>query len=415
MPTTYRFARHLGPLLLSTLLVSGCSLAAHREPVRVDLAGARAEHWRPNRCGEVADAACTRDSDCPWGPCVSVLPTDAGAFGRDGGHTLALGERVLWQFGDSFTDAGMLSSTAGWSDTHDPLSMRDAAGADGLPVAFLPFTPDEQQFNDAHATPPACCSENAGCPRGTPYCECPAGTVCTQRMALWPGDGIETGDGVATIYYDRQLAGVAPYDFTDAGIGVATVRRDAASAQRLLDANGEPVWLFAAGEPHFARGLRVDGPDGSFFYLYANTNRFACAVDVLLARVPVDGMADRTQYRFWDGAGWSAGLAAAVPVAKGITAGLGSVAWNQHLGAYLSVWSDICTGGDKLALRRAPAPQGPWSDATLVDLAPLGAGPAAYYGMQHPEFGNDAELLVSYFQPVGVVDGQMRLLRLKLP
>jgi hypothetical protein len=322
---------------------------------------------------------------------------------------------VLWQFGDSFTDAGMLSSTAGWSDTHDPLSMRDATGATGLPVAFLPFTPDEQQFNDAHATPPACCSENAGCPQGKPYCSCPAATVCTQRMALWPGDGIETGDGVATIYYDRQLAGVAPYDFADAGIGVATVRRDAASAERRLDANGDPVWLFAAGEPHFARGLRVDGPAGAFFYLYANTNRFTCAVDVLLARVPVAHMAERAQYRFWDGAGWSADLAAAVPVATGITAGLGSVAWNQHLGAYLSVWSDICTGGDKLALRTASAPQGPWSDATLVDLAPLGAGPAAYYGMQHPEFGRGAELLVSYFQPVGVVDGQMRLLRLTLP
>jgi len=221
--------------------------------------------------------------------------------------------------------------------------------------------------------------------------------------------------GGATIYYDRQIVGVAPYDFAGAGIGVATVRAGAPTATRMLTDSGEPVLLFAADEPHFARGMQVDDPDGSFFYLYANTNRVGCSVDVLLARVPLEHMSERAHFRFWTGSQWSATLADARPIARSIPGALGSVSWNEHLQAYLSVWSDICTGGQVLALRSAPAPQGPWSEAVAVDLTPLGAQPDAYYGMAHPEFGRGREIVVTYFQPLDLVYGQMRLLRLTLP
>ncbi len=412
-----RSMSHTSAILLALAAVTLGSYGCH-VPVTPrslpDLAAVTVEHYRRNLCSTAPPRPCRDDNDCADGICVSVLSTDAGAFGRDGGHTVAVGDRVLWQFGDTFTDAGMLSSTAAWSDNRDPLSAHDAVGEHGEPVALLPFTAAEIRFNAEHATPPACCTNVAECD-GVAYCHCPPGTDCTTRLALWPGDGLKTSPDVATVYLDRQLVGTAPYDFAPAGVGLARIRRGDASAERLLTADGDALQLFAPDEPHFARGLRVEDSDTAYFYLYASVGRVGCAVDVLLARVPVTSLDKRSSYRFWDGRNWSADLEAARPVARQIRGGLGSVAWNEHLRAYLSVWSDICTGGSQLALRWAPQPHGPWSEAHDVDLRAFGAGPDAYYGMQHVEFGNDRELLVSYFQPVGVVDGQIRLLRLTLP
>lgn len=404
----------LRALFVATSLVAGCN-ALQSDAPRGLHPEVRVEHFLRNRCGSIAERPCQVDADCPVGACVSVLPSDAGAFGRDGGHTVRIGDRILWQFGDSFAVAGMKSATAAWGSVHDPLSLRDAVDEKGEPSQFLRFTASEAAFNDARSEPPSCCFAREACPASEPYCQCPAETDCAVRIALWPGDGVETSPGQATLYYDRQIVGVAPYDFTAAGIGVATVRDGAPSATRLVDAAGEPVLLFAADEPHFARGLAVGEADGTYFYLYANTRRAGCAVDVLLARVPTTRMAERGHYRFWDGSGWSAHLADARPIAASILGGLGSIGWNDHLRAYLSTWSDICTGGDTLLLRTAPAPQGPWGPAIAVDLAPLGAGADAYYGMVHPEFGRGRDLLVTYFQPLEEVYGQMRVVRLRLP
>lgn len=396
------------------LLANGCSLVAGGAmPRRNAVVGV--EHFRLNRCGAIAEHPCRADSECPTGPCVSVLPSDAGAFGRDGGHTIAVGDRVLWIFGDTFTESGLVTMTAGWSDGDDPLSLRDVVDGEGRPAPFLAFTSSEQLFNVLHAAPPECCFEQDGCPNDSPYCHCPARTVCTTRVALWPGDGTATGPNEATWYYDRQIVGAAPYDFTSAGVGVATIHAGASAATRALDRRGKARLVFTADEPSFTRGLRIDEEDGAYFYAYATVNRQGCAVDVLLARVPVAQMAERARFRFWDGSGWAATLADAEPVVHAIAGGLGTVVWNEHLGAYLSLWSDLCTGGNVLMLRVAPAPQGPWSDALEIDIASLGASPDAYYGMTHPEFGREREILVSYFQPLAAVYGQMRLLRIELP
>lgn len=368
----------------------------------------------PNRCAAVAERACRSEDDCPEGPCVSVLPTTAGAYGRDGGHTVRLGDRVLWQFGDSFTDAGILSSTAGWSDVRDPRTMRDCTEESGRPAQFLPFTAAERRFNEARAEPPACCRAWRECPDVEPNCRCPAATDCTVRLALWPGDGVESAPGVATVFYDRQRVGVAPYDFHAAGVGAATVRLGAAHAERVLRPDGEAAFVFSPDEPSFYRGFRGAGEDDGYFYVHAAVQRRGCAVDVLLGRVAIARMAERSAFLFWNGAGWSADLGGARPIAAGIVGGLGSIAWNDHLRAYLSVWNDLCTGGNQLLLRAAPVPQGPWSEPTVVDLEPFAARADAYYGTLHPAFGRGSELLLTYFQPLDDVYGQLRLLQLRL-
>ena len=99
-------------------------------------------------------------------------------------------------------------------------------------------------------------------------------------------------------------------------------------------------------------------------------------------------MEDRAAWRFYDGSGWSSDLARARPILARVEGGLGSVAWNDHLGAYVSGINDICTGGSRFLMRTAPRPEGPWSEPAVVDLTPLGAGPEAYAGRLHPAFGS---------------------------
>ncbi len=371
------------------------------------------EHGERNRCAYATDQACRGDADCPGDRCVAVLVSDAGARGRDGGHTLRLGERVLWQFGDSFVGESMLSATAAWSDAYDPGSLRDAVDDDGTPSQFLPYTAAELAFNAAHAAPDPCCRDPRACPADAPYCHCPAHTDCTLRLALWPGDGAALDDRRAYVLYDRQLTGTAPYDFRDAGVGIAEVELDAATARRHVDANGEAHLVFPPGEPHFTRGLRVDSDDGAYFHAFASTDRHACSVDILAARVPVEHLHDRARYTFWNGSSWTSEVARAVPILDDIAGGLGSVAWSPTLGRFVAAWNDLCTPGDTLLVRTAPAPQGPWSAPQRIDLAAFGARPDAYYATLHPAFGDTNGLWLSYFQPVDAVDGQIRLLKLR--
>jgi hypothetical protein len=392
-------------------VIAGCSgerLPTPSVPVTIE-----ASHAVPNRCGDAAARACRSDRDCARGvTCASVITTNAPSYGRDGGHTLRIGNYVLWIFGDTFTPAGMLSSTAGWSRLSDPQALDEATDSDGLPIQFFPFTDEEIEFNRAHADVPACCRVRTGCSPEQRYCNCPDATDCAERIALWPGDGLAAGDA-GRLFYEKFVIGAQPYDFRRVGVGMAEIRAGAPQAVRSLDADGEPQLLFGPDDPGFARGLVVaDKPPR--FYVYANVNRQGCAVDVVAGRVVTDAVADRSRYEFWNGSGWTSDMNLSQPILEAIPGGLGSVMWNDHLGRYLSAWSDICTGGKVVMLRTAPRPEGPWSSALSVDLGALGATRDAYYGLLHPEFGTARSLLLSFFQPVDDVYGQIRLVRLVL-
>jgi hypothetical protein len=401
----------LAIVVLLAAVVAACA-AATRAPLpllkAVEVSGAV-----PNRCAGTLSQACTSSRDCRDGaPCVATVVSDAPSYGRDGGHTVRVGDRVLWVFGDTFSPAGLLSATAGWSRLTDPQTLAEATGVEGMPLQFFPFTEEESRFNEAHREVAPCCRSQVGCPVAEPYCRCEAGTDCATRVALWPGDGVGER-GAARLYYEKFIIGAAPYDFRRVGVGVARLAADDVVATRHTEADGTPRMIFGAAEPGFARGLVVN-EDRERFYLFANVNRHACAVDVVAGRVEIAKMGDRASYEFWDGSTWVGDLQAAAPILEQIPGGLGSVMWNDALGSYLSAWSDICTGGRTLFMRVSPRPQGPWSAALGVDLAPLGATRDAYYGLLHAEFGNGRNLLLTYFQPIGDIYGQIRAVKLTL-
>jgi hypothetical protein len=344
---------------------------------------------------------------------IGDFTTNAWSYGRDAGNSIRMGNDVLWVFGDTFTWADMHCATAAWSTVDQPTQLTEPVDTWFGSVPFYAFSPQEAAYNESR-DPPECCGLHAQCDRDHPYCRCAAGTDCTTRIALWPGDLLAVGEDRAVQLYEKVQIGSAPYDFQHLGTGIATVGRGDTAAQRPLDPSGAPLLLFAENEPNFLRAVRVEEDSQSNAYLYAVANRQGCRVDILLARVDLGEVFDRDAYRFWTGEGWSPSLEDAVPVLRQILGGIGSVTWNDHLGGFLSAFNDICTGGSELILRTAPRPEGPWSEPFAIDLTSLGATADAYAGQIHSALGSGRELVFTFYQPDPVEIGRVRLGRLYL-
>ncbi|TFH24241.1 MAG: DUF4185 domain-containing protein [Myxococcales bacterium] len=344
--------------------------------------------------------------DPPFVPLIAsveslpALTTNALGTGRDAGNTARIDGRVIWLFGDTFIGSDeLICATAAWSDSATPTNLHEDVDASGRPYQLYPFSADEVAFNLVHADPPACCRLYASCPQTDVYCRCAPGVDCASRIALWPGDVAIRRDGRAFGLYERVLAGVAPYDFTHLGAGLAVIPERGTVARRFADADGVPRMLFGRDEPNFLNAVVAPVDGVPHVYAYARRLRRSCLVDVLAARAPLGSMEHRESWRFFDGNGWSRDVDAAGPILSRVVGGLGSVAWNEYLDAYISGNNDICTGGSRFFIRTAPRPEGPWSEPAVVDLAPLGAGPEAYAGRLHPVFGDGRRIVISFYEP----------------
>lgn len=367
------------PLLVGwTLLAAGCSTFAPTTPRR----------------------------NAPFVPTIAAvepLPdftTNAVGQGRDAGNSALIGDRVIWLFGDTFVgDDELLCATAAWSLPARPTELSEDVDEAGRPYQLYPFSSEEAAFNLTHAEPPPCCRLHTACPLRDPYCRCPPSVDCAQRIALWPGDLVVRGPDRAIGLYEKVLAGVAPYDFTHLGTGLAELRADGTVARRLTGPDGLPLMLFDRDQPNFLNAVVASVDGAPHVFAYALRRRHSCLVDVLVARAPAAAMERRDAWRFHDGSGWSGDLQHARPILSKIEGGLGSVAWNEYLGAYISGTSSICTGGTRFLVRTAPKPEGPWSEPAVIDLAPLGAGPDAYAGLIHPALGDRRRIVISFYAP----------------
>ena len=127
--------------------------------------------------------------------------------------------------------------------------------------------------------------------------------------------------------------------------------------------------------------------------------------DVRLARVPRFAVLDPDAYRYWDGSGWTAPLADAVPV---VAAPVGemSVQYNEHLARWtmLHVLSPDDSELRSIVLRTAPRPEGPWS--APQELATSREHPGLYGGFIHPwsAASGDADIYftMSVWEPYNV-------------
>ena len=197
--------------------------------------------------------------------------------------------------------------------------------------------------------------------QATPGEEEEGGTVRRWLSAMPVGDDI-------LLHYAVTRSGAAGEPALDyLGTGVARLAPDALAVSE----PGGDWRFFDRGDPAF--GVAVvqaqHGITTGFDYIYGIRGD-AATHRVYVARVP-HGLGDeRDQYRFFAGsAEWSEDVDDAVPLFRAGPQGM-SVSWNNHMQAFLAVYSWTVPGSGsepdriRVLARASRQPEGPWSPET---------------------------------------------------
>jgi len=309
--------------------------------------------------------------------------------GQDGGQSIDLGDRALLVFSDtllmstgrvdgelppavaeSVDLAGLGVFRANCAALMDGDDMRAGlealrffSGDDGFPAEILPATERER----------------------------------AARLRFWPAHGIRVGADVYVYYVGIEtLAPRDPWGFRNAGVGLARVDTSTGRSDRIR-ADGEwRLWSAGSRDLHF--GVQVIEHE-RHAYVFGSV-RHGFDVTAIVARVPIDAIADRDAYEYYDPARerWLPDLARAGSL--GPCGSDYSVSFNRYLGRYLMVYVDAFS--KRLAVRLAERPEGPYSEVEAVGRLPHApASDLIYLGFEHPRFARDGgqRVLVSYCEP----------------
>ena len=361
---------------LAVVLVVGVAIAG----AAIGLVLARRDSSTPSigMGGHPLSVASTHD--------LGPLQHPQGPIG-DGGESGRIGTEEVWLFGDTFlthrANNGLSYRTniGGNASPAQPFVLSESLeSGSGEPVQLVPFSAEEQAYNNAKNSP-------------------------SERVALWPASIVQGSDGNGYLYFIDLYVHPGMLNYQGRGIGIARLRPGSLVAERIGDR------LFSTTEPGFGTSAFVDH---GFVYSYA-CDVPSFDVHCKTARVPLDQIASRTAYTFWNGTTWTADVSAAATSVPGTTTGF-SVAWNPYLNAYLSVYSEPL--GDRILARTAPAPQGPWSSNPTVLFTGLSTPKGAwdYIGVQHASLAsaNGQHIIVSYSHPTGAFTGEIRLTEVDL-
>ncbi len=98
----------------------------------------------------------------------------------------------------------------------------------------------------------------------------------------------------------------------------------------------------------------------------------------------------------------------------GIEEGIPSIHWNPFLGKFLAICSREVDA--RVAIRFADHPEGPWSDAGMIEVDTLHSGPRwiwTTWGLGHPELarhGGRTEYM-TYWRNIGI--SEIRLMEIR--
>jgi hypothetical protein len=326
---------------------------------------------------------------------LGALSLPAGhLLGRDGASCGLKDGRLLWTFGDTFSDTAnsvdgstVLSATGGWATTDAPLQLDEPVDAQGIPAQLIPYTDDELAQNRADSL---------------------------NGWALWPGLPVDTGDAEMLLFFQRLKrvngSGVDSLSLGTARIGVgdATATRDAAY---LFDWGATPT------TPSWGGG-GISVVEGSV-YLFACDSvgflNFGCKA----ARAPVAQADQRSAYQFWNGKAWQPDETAATTFVDHV-GGVISLSHNPYLKRYLIVTSLLSNSAQ---LHTADKIEGPWDGPTAtIDpaasglLVPPNSGDTDYLHLEHSELSSadGKQIVISYARPLGNFRGEVRLARITL-
>ncbi len=332
---------------------------------------------------------------------------------RDAGVSVSLRDgSLLWLFGDSSAvDANgslryFVNNTAAWAAPGALTATRDGSSG-SQPVQFVSPGP------------------------GFPACPADA-----PRSAMWPMSAVVVAEGPrdrVNVLMGNVCLGEA-LRIVPMGVSVATWVYDPAAPPVDLPVTGTVVnqTLFGADEPQWGTAAVVAGDGLAYAY--------ACAFPpdgglpdqygpCHVARVAPDRLADRSAWRFWAGGStWSANPASVVelvmpPGPDGTSPPLPgfSVKFDATQGVYVMAYSPWPGFTDRIQVRVATAPTGPWTAPVEVNLpgcadTVTGTGFYCYAGTTQPSFSEPGLLGLGYYdQRLRVDSAGGQYLTVKVP
>ncbi len=294
-------------------------------------------------------------SSSPVGP---IAGSPLALIDRDAGISTRLRDgSVLWLFGDSseVTADGALryfvNNTAAWAPAGSPAVTRDGVATGTVPHRFVAPGPSFPACSAAAPSPAMWPLSAVTVPAG------PVDRVIAyfQNICLGPHMAVESR-GVAVVEWT--------YDPAAPPIGAAVV--GTVTNQRILDTNtyGNAAVL---GDDDLLYVYACDGSDGG--WLPSAFGR--CRV----ARVDPSAAADLGSYRWWNGSTWVAdvGAAALMTMPDGVDGTNNPVAtltvvFDPVHDVYVMAYSSWPGYSDRVAVRVAHAPQGPWTAPASIQL-----------------------------------------------
>jgi Domain of unknown function (DUF4185) len=339
---------------------------------------------------------------------LGTIPTDADILGRDSGYSAQFQGYSVWLYGDTFLAKPNIGNftliSDSWSYTSDLTVKGGITGfqqpvdSTGAPTMILPETAPEQAFNAAHNSND--CQEQP----------------CGARWALWPASVVvDPSSGDALIFYSLVSALPGSFNFQAIGSSVATWQSLKQQPQRPtvnpVVVAGHPDLLFSENEPNFGSASLVS--NGTLYVYGCGLPTSGTDKGCRLARVNPANVLERSAWSFYSGNGnWTAQDSNAVSVFTGDN--ILSVAWNGYLQRYIAVYSALFS--NKVMMRTAPAPEGPWSDeiTAFTTMAPVQGN--VYDAHAHSEYdANGGQMIyVSYSRATGSFTSEVRLVAITL-
>ncbi len=299
-----------------------------------------------------------------WPEADALFHADPRWLGADGAYTVDLGQgRSLWLFGDTYLarepggtrqDALFLRNTVAVQTGRDPsralIEFSWGVDADGGPQSFL-----AQDGSDW----------------------------------FWPGGGARIGGSLLIFWSRVRSAPNGGFDQYDWRVTRVANPDDAPAAWTFTDA-------MLPADTHgvvFAAGNMLDG---GYLYAYGDDDQPAHQLRLVRWDEAHAAAGDLRTPEWWCGDHWDSSSGASPSILISLAAPELSVHHDGRLAPYVMVQSEGY-GATTLALRTAPAPQGPWSDPESFFRPPESAADDAfvYAGKAHPEL-TGASLVATY-------------------
>jgi len=352
-----------------------------------------------------AYAAGTNDAPPPLPLVQSVTPLGTVTQNpvinaRDNAESALFKGKSIWTFGDTAMsvpgvrgkhwDDNSLSWTTNLDASGGITLDHDLLDSTGAPREFLPYTQAEAKYNYAHD--PNHCTQQP----------------CGAEFALWAQQVVpdEARNRLLLFYVEIWRVSGQP-DWKTVGAGIAVMTPDGKVTRPIENPQSNmPQLMWDKGDGGYINGSLVVA---DMLYSYKCVPDWV-AMDCNVARVPLAGALDKSQWQFYAADGtWSANEADAVAIFQGGAAG-NTVFYNAYLSEYMAIYAQPFT--NDIMYRVANNPWGPWSDAGLIFTGLPGWDDSFdYAGFAHPEFstGNGQVQYVTYVHNTGLLQQEIPL------